>query len=46
VTTTTKYSILCYLYGRMLLILLTSAPNLSPHVEHLAWVSGGEYTCG
>ena len=25
VTTTTKYSTLCYLYGRMLLILLTSA---------------------
>jgi hypothetical protein len=35
VTTTTKYSTLCYLYGRMLLILLTSA--LSSPLRSTVW---------
>src|SRR5262245_10087214 len=35
VTTTTKYSTLCYLYGRMLLILLTSA--LSSPLRVAVW---------
>jgi hypothetical protein len=35
VTTTTKYSTLCYLYGRMLLILLTSA--LSSPLRTAVW---------
>jgi hypothetical protein len=35
VTTTTKYSILCYLYGRLLLILLTSA--LSSPLRVTVW---------
>ena len=35
VTTTTKYSTLCYLYGRMLLILLTSA--LSSPLRTTVW---------
>ena len=34
-TTTTKYSTLCYLYGRMLLVLLTAALSSPLHVT--AW---------
>jgi len=37
VTTTTKYSTLCYLYGRMLLILLTSALSSPLRVTVWQW---------